>query len=132
MEDREELQVNQPNSSEPEQPQQPAKRRYSNNALIFRAIAAGYLIYLGYKMIKDALDAPKGDFPNWLSYVFAAIFVIAGVFFLITTYQHYRRNRQIEAEEAAEARETLPEPVETGEEAEDFTETDDSDESTGK
>lgn len=121
MNNREELQKT-PQTGEPEQPPKP--RRFSNNALVFRAVAAGYLIYLGYKMAKDTVNAPKTDFPPWLSYVLAGVFVIAGAFFLITSYLHYRENRRIEAEEANQAaaaaqNEAAGAPAELDEPAED-------------
>lgn len=103
MADQEHLQPTQPGNEEPA-PKKPA--RYSNNALIFRAIAAGYLIYLGYKMVKDNLEAPAEGFLYWMSYVFAAVFVIVGAFLLFNTWQHYRRNK---AEDSLE--DSLPEPA---------------------
>ena len=62
--------------------------RESGMALL-RALAAGYLLYLGVTMILDRI-AGRSEMPLWLSWTCGVIFVLAGAVFGWYTWKRYR------------------------------------------
>ena len=77
-----------------------------------RAVVAGYLIYLGGKIIYDHVKGQSEMIP-WMCWFFGILFILAGSAFLIYTWMRYKKEKAEQAQEAAQ--ET---PVETAEEPE--------------
>ena len=72
-----------------------------------RAVVAGYLIYLGGKLIYDRLHTAESEMPVWLAWVFGIFFILAGSAFGFYTWKRYRKEvAEAKAQEAAEAQDT--------------------------
>ena len=81
-----------------------------------RAVVAGYLIYLGGKLIYDRLHT-ESEMPVWLAWVFGIFFILVGGAFGFYTWKRYRKEV---AEANAQEAEPYAEPagvVEAKEEA---------------
>ena len=92
-----------------------ANNRSSAGAMgILRAVIAGYLIYLGYMLIRDHLNG-KSTLSPWLSWGFGAFFILAGAGFAWFTWKRYRCETEKDAEE--DSTETMEETA--GEDAAD-------------
>ena len=76
--------------------------------VILRAAVAGYLIYLGYMLIRDHLNG-KSTLAPWLSWLFGVLFILAGAGFGWFTYKRYRADtaKKPETEAGAELLEQL-------------------------
>ncbi|MBP5294295.1 MAG: hypothetical protein J6Y95_01095 [Lachnospiraceae bacterium] len=93
-----------------------------------RAVVAGYLVYLGGKLISDYLKGESEIIP-WMVWVFGPLFIVAGLAFGFYTWKRYQKEKaeaQAEAVQESPA-ETLPEvPEETAEKPEETEETEES------
>lgn len=69
---------------------------------MFRIIAAVYILYLSYDLIKDFADIPANQ--RWFFVITIVIFVAASIWFLLSAYQDIKQQKALEdAEKAAEA-----------------------------
>ena len=68
----------------------PEPRGRESGMALLRALAAGYLIYLGVTMILDRITG-RSEMPLWLSWTCGVIFVLAGAVFGWYAWKRYRR-----------------------------------------
>ena len=78
-----------------------------------RAVVAGYLIYLGGKLIYDFLNG-KSEIIPWMVWVFGPLFIVAGLAFGFYTWRRYQKEKlEAQAESVRESPvETLPKKTE--------------------
>ena len=67
----------------------PQRRSRAGTTLSVRVIAAGYLIYLGYTLIRDLLNGST-TMPVWLSWAAGIGFAAAGAAFGWYTWKRYQ------------------------------------------
>jgi hypothetical protein len=77
------------------------KRRQGFNP-IFYCAAGAYLVYLGYKMLKEILDSGEISV-KWYFAAVGAIFVIGGIWAVVYGLRTYKIRKQMQADEAAAA-----------------------------
>lgn len=63
----------------------------SRTALIFRAVAGGYVIYLAYAIVKDLSHVSQKEYIIFVA--FAALFVIGGLAFIATSLKALKEGR---------------------------------------
>ena len=65
------------------------KRSKAGTTASLRAVAVGYLLYLGYTLLRDVLDGTT-TLPLWLSVSAAVVFIGVAVAFGFYTWRRYR------------------------------------------
>ena len=75
--------------SDPNAPRKPG----ADSRAWLRAIVAGYLIYLGYSLIRDHLKGISSMAP-WLSWACGLFFIAAGAAFGFYTWRSWRAARE--------------------------------------
>ncbi|MBQ6036829.1 MAG: hypothetical protein IJL43_05895 [Lachnospiraceae bacterium] len=68
---------------------------------MLRAGVSGYLIYLGYSLIRDQLNGSSAMAP-WLTWAAGVVFILAGIGFLFYTWKHYRAETKEKTAEDSE------------------------------
>lgn len=63
---------------------------------ILRAAVAGYLIYLGFTLIRDLLSGSSG-LPPAAAWGIGAVFMLAGALFLVYAWRRFRAEQKAEA-----------------------------------
>ena len=78
-----------------------------------RAVVAGYLVYLGGKLISDYLKGESEIIP-WMVWVFGPLFIVAGLAFGFYTWKRYQKEKAESQSVAVQdtSAETLPETTE--------------------
>lgn len=81
-----------------------AENKTKNKGLspMFRIIAAVYILYLSYDLIKNFVNIPANQ--RWFFIITIVIFIAASIWFLLSAYQDIKQQKALEdAEKAAEA-----------------------------
>lgn len=69
--------------------------------LLLRLCVSGYVIFLGYKLVKN-IGAEGNPIPPWASVAIAAVFALAGVAFIVYSIFDHRKNTAALTEELRE------------------------------
>ena len=67
-----------------------AVRTRESSFTVVRAVVAGYLVYLGFSLLRGTTDGGTA-MPLRLKWFFSLLFIIAGLLFAVYTWRRWRR-----------------------------------------
>ena len=82
-----------------------------------RALAAGYLVYLSYQIVRDAYRGESGGMQPWVAWAVAAVFCAVAAAFGLYAWKVYKTDMKA-AEPTAEEKAALDAAAEAEEEEE--------------
>ena len=82
-----------------------------NTRIMVGVIVSGYLMYLGYSLIKGYMQG-EGGIPAWTAILFGLLFIGAGLGYIVYSLKMYRKYKDMEEAAAAEAENSEEESIE--------------------